>query len=60
MVFKKSGELLENPESHKYYNVIGNNECERLKKFMDWIISSQAYRKCCEYLSRWEGSQTIA
>ena len=60
MVFKKSGELLENPESHERYNVIGNDERERLKRFMDWMISSQAYRKCCEYLIRWEGSQTTA
>lgn len=59
MVFKKSGELLENPESHKRYNVIGNDERERLKRFVDWIISSQAYRMCCEYLSRYEGSTTI-
>jgi len=60
MVFKKSGELLENPQNHERYNVIGNDERERLKSFMDWIISSQTYRKCCEYLSRWEGSQTTA
>lgn len=58
MVFNKLGELLESPESHKHYNVMGDHERERLKSFVDWIISSQAYRMCCEYVSRYEGSET--
>jgi len=58
MVFKKVGELLEDPKSLECYNVIGDNERERYKKFKDWIISSQAYRKCNEYLRRYEGSET--
>ena len=48
MYFKKSGELLENPESQQYDNVVGNDERDRVKKVLDWITSSQAYRKCTE------------
>jgi len=60
MVFKKSGELLESPESSERYNEIGNGERERLKSFRNWITSSQAYLGCVEYMKRWEGSQTTA
>jgi len=46
MIFKKSGELLESPKSNDHYNVIGNDERERVKSVIDWIISSQAYQNC--------------
>lgn len=48
MIFKKSGELLENPKSHYLDNVVGNDERDRIKRVVNWIISSQAYRNCME------------
>jgi hypothetical protein len=54
----KSGELLGVRESHKSYNVLGNEERDKVKKFVDSVISSRAYCGCIGYLKQWEGSTT--
>lgn len=44
----KERELLETPESHKCYNVIGNDGRECIRNLMDWAISSQAAKELVE------------
>jgi hypothetical protein len=52
MYFNKLGELLERPESQSHDNVIREDERERIKRTLDWIISSQAYRNCMQLVGR--------
>lgn len=56
----KSGELLGIRESHKSYNVLGNEERDRYKKFVDSVISSRSYCGCVGYLKQWAGSTTMS
>ena len=56
----KSGELLGVRESHKSYNVLGNEERDRYKKFVDSVISSRSYCGCVNYLKQWAGSTTMS
>ena len=57
-LISKSGELLESHESYKYDSVVGNDERERYKKFIDLVTSSRPYCGCINYLRQWEGSTT--
>jgi hypothetical protein len=52
--------LLEVRESYEYDNVLGNEERDRYKKFVDLVISSRPYCGCINYLRQWEGSTTMS